>query len=48
MPFLARLELRRRIIFSILGILVGFLQCSSFADRRFGLMRRGMAGRTAS
>jgi sec-independent protein translocase protein TatC len=41
MPFLAHLEeLRRRIIFAILGILVGFLLCWSFADRLFGLMQR--------
>jgi sec-independent protein translocase protein TatC len=41
MPFLAHLEeLRRRIIFSILGILVGFLLCWSFADRLFGLMQQ--------
>ena len=38
MPFLAHLGLRRRIIFSILGIPVGFLPCWSFADRRFGLI----------
>jgi len=41
MSFLAHLEeLRRRIIFSILGILVGFLLCWSFADRLFGLMQQ--------
>lgn len=41
MPFLAHLEeLRRRIIFSILGILVGFALCWSFADWLFGLMQR--------
>jgi len=41
MPFLAHLEeLRRRIIFSVLGILVGFLLCWSFADRLFGIMQR--------
>jgi sec-independent protein translocase protein TatC len=41
MPFLAHLEeLRRRIIFSVLGILVGFLVCWSFADRLFGLMQQ--------
>jgi hypothetical protein len=33
MPLLAHLEeLRKRIIFSILGVLVGFLSCWSFAD----------------
>jgi sec-independent protein translocase protein TatC len=41
MPFLAHLEeLRRRIIFSILGVVVGFLLCWSFADRLFGLMQQ--------
>jgi sec-independent protein translocase protein TatC len=41
MPFLAHLEeLRKRIIFSVLGILVGFLLCWSLADRLFGLMQR--------
>jgi len=41
MPFLAHLEeLRRRISFCILGILVGFLLCWSFADRLFGLMQQ--------
>jgi sec-independent protein translocase protein TatC len=40
-PFLAHLEeLRRRIIFSILGVFGGFLLCWSFADRLFGLMQR--------
>jgi sec-independent protein translocase protein TatC len=40
-PFLAHLEeLRKRIIFSVLGILVGFLLCWSLADRLFGLMQR--------
>ena len=40
-PFLAHLEeLRRRIIFSVLGILVGFLLCWSLADRMFGLMQQ--------
>jgi hypothetical protein len=39
MPLLAHLEeLRKRIIFSVLGILAGFLSCWSFADRIFGLM----------
>jgi sec-independent protein translocase protein TatC len=41
MPFLAHLEeLRRRIIFSILGIVAGFFLCWSFADRLFGLMQQ--------
>jgi sec-independent protein translocase protein TatC len=41
MPFLAHLEeLRRRIIFCILGIIIGFLLCWSFADRLFGLMQQ--------
>ena len=41
MPFLAHLEeLRKRIIFSILGILAGFALCWSFADRLFGLMQQ--------
>jgi len=41
MPFLAHLEeLRRRIILCILGIIIGFLLCWSFADRLFGLMQQ--------
>ena len=41
MPLLAHLEeLRKRIIFSILGILVGFISCWSFADRIFGLVQQ--------
>jgi sec-independent protein translocase protein TatC len=41
MPLLAHLEeLRKRIIFSILGVLVGFISCWSFADRIFGLMQQ--------
>jgi sec-independent protein translocase protein TatC len=41
MPLLAHLEeLRKRVIFSALGILVGFLSCWSFADRIFGFMQR--------
>jgi sec-independent protein translocase protein TatC len=40
MPILAHLEeLRKRIIFSVLGVLVGFLSCWSFADRIFGLVQ---------
>jgi sec-independent protein translocase protein TatC len=41
MPLLAHLEeLRKRIIFSVLGILVGFLACWSYADRIFGLVQQ--------
>jgi len=41
MPLLAHLEeLRKRIIFSVLGVLAGFLSCWSFADRIFGLMQQ--------
>src|ERR1700736_3675400 len=41
MPLLAHLEeLRKRIIFSLLGVLVGFLSCWSYADRIFGLVQR--------
>ncbi len=41
MPFLAHLEeLRKRIILSILGVLVGFISCWSFADRIFGLVQQ--------
>jgi sec-independent protein translocase protein TatC len=41
MPFLAHLEeLRRRIIGSILGVLIGFFLCWTFADRLFGLMQQ--------
>ena len=40
MPLLAHLEeLRKRIIFAILGISIGFVSCWSFADRIFGLMQ---------
>src|SRR5579863_7122200 len=40
MPLLAHLEeLRKRIILSVLGVLVGFISCWSFADRIFGLMQ---------
>lgn len=55
MPLLAHLEeLRKRIVFSILGVLVGFLCCWSYADRIFGLVQQpliqalrhhGLAGR---
>src|SRR6266436_4361374 len=41
MPLLAHLEeLRKRIIFSVLGVLVGFVSCWSYADRIFGLMQQ--------
>jgi sec-independent protein translocase protein TatC len=41
MPLLAHLEeLRKRIIFSMLGVLAGFIACWSFADRIFGLMQQ--------
>src|SRR5271168_1092052 len=45
MSLLAHLEeLRKRIIFSVLGILVGFISCWSFADRIFGLMQQPIIG----
>jgi len=45
MPLLAHLEeLRKRIIFSVLGVLVGFISCWSFADRIFGLMQQPIIG----
>src|SRR6266849_9453612 len=41
MPLLAHLEeLRKRIIFSVVGVLVGFLSCWSYSDRIFGLMQQ--------
>ena len=41
MPLLAHLEeLRKRIIFSLVGVAVGFLSCWSFADRIFLLMQQ--------
>lgn len=41
MPLLANLEeLRKRIIFAVLGVLIGFISCWSFADRIFGLMQQ--------
>ncbi len=41
MPLLAHLEeLRKRIIFSVVGILAGFLLCWSYADRIFTLMQQ--------
>jgi sec-independent protein translocase protein TatC len=33
-------ELRKRIIFAVGGVLVGFLSCWSYADRIFGLMQQ--------
>jgi sec-independent protein translocase protein TatC len=45
MPLLAHLEeLRKRIIFSVLGVLVGLISCWSFADRIFGLMQQPIIG----
>ena len=45
MPLLAHLEeLRKRIIFSVLGVLVGFISCWSVADRIFGLMQQPIIG----
>jgi sec-independent protein translocase protein TatC len=54
LPLLGHLEeLRKRIVFSALGVLVGFVLCWSYADRIFGLMqqpiisalrRHGLAG----
>jgi sec-independent protein translocase protein TatC len=41
MPLMAHLEeLRKRIIFSVLGVIVGFLPCWSYADRIFGLLQQ--------
>jgi len=41
MPLLKHLEeLRKRIIFSVLGVLAGFFSCWSHADRIFGLMQQ--------
>jgi sec-independent protein translocase protein TatC len=41
MPLLVHLqELRRRLIFSVLVVLIGFLACWSFADRIFGLVQQ--------
>ncbi|HEV2729528.1 MAG TPA: twin-arginine translocase subunit TatC, partial [Terriglobales bacterium] len=41
MPLLAHLEeLRKRIIFSVVGIVAGFFSCWSFADRIFALMEQ--------
>ncbi len=41
MSFLQHLEeLRRRIIYSLIGVTVGFLACWGYAERIFGLMER--------
>jgi sec-independent protein translocase protein TatC len=41
MPLLAHLEeLRKRVILSAVGVLVGFLACWSLADRIFGVMQQ--------
>jgi sec-independent protein translocase protein TatC len=41
MPLMAHLEeLRKRIIFSVLGVIVGFLTCWSYADRILGLVQQ--------
>src|SRR5947208_624974 len=41
MPLLAHLEeLRKRIILSVVGVVVGFFSCWSFADRIFGLVQQ--------
>jgi sec-independent protein translocase protein TatC len=41
MPLMAHLEeLRRRIVFSILGVVAGFVVCWTFADRIFGVMQQ--------
>jgi sec-independent protein translocase protein TatC len=37
-------ELRKRIVFSVLGVMGGFLLCWSFADRIFGLMQQPILG----
>jgi sec-independent protein translocase protein TatC len=45
MSLLAHLEeLRKRIVFSVIAVLVGFLSCWSFADRIFGLMQQPIVG----
>ena len=41
MPLLAHLEeLRKRIIYSVVAVLAGFISCWWFADRIFGLMQQ--------
>jgi len=45
MPLLAHLEeLRKRVIFSVCGVLLGFISCWSFADRIFSLMQQPIIG----
>ena len=45
MPLLAHLEeVRKRIIFSVVGVFAGFISCWSFADRIFGLMQQPIIG----
>jgi sec-independent protein translocase protein TatC len=45
MSLMAHLEeLRKRMIFSVVGVLVGFLSCWSFADRIFGLLQQPIIG----
>jgi sec-independent protein translocase protein TatC len=45
MPLLAHLEeLRKRLIFAVLGIVAGFVSCWSYADRIFGLMQQPVIG----
>jgi len=41
MPLMAHLEeLRKRVIFSVLGVLAGFFACWSYADRIFSLVQQ--------
>ena len=41
MPLMAHLEeLRKRIVFSAVGVVVGFFACWSYADRIFGLVQQ--------
>jgi sec-independent protein translocase protein TatC len=41
MPLMAHLEeLRKRIVFSVVGVVVGFFACWSYADRIFGLVQQ--------
>jgi sec-independent protein translocase protein TatC len=45
MPLLAHLEeLRKRVILSVFGVLLGFISCWSFADRIFSLMQQPIIG----
>jgi sec-independent protein translocase protein TatC len=45
LPLMGHLEeLRKRIVFSVLGVLAGFLLCWSYADRIFGLMQQPIIG----